>query len=119
LHSFHNKIRGAARTELFRTETKFKTNSSWPGTWDRLGESRRIAPFARAAAPPPAAPALARWRRPQERVKKAEQNFVPVLPEPRDNAIVFPGTFTDSRQAAWFELMFIQHAFDLVIGVST
>ena len=35
----------------------------------------------------------------------------------RDNAIVFPGTFTDSRQAAWLELMLIQHAFDLGIGV--
>jgi hypothetical protein len=50
-----------------------------------LGSARREAPktavFARAA-PLPAAPALARWRRPQERVKKAEQNFVPVLPGP-------------------------------------
>jgi hypothetical protein len=36
----------------------------------------------------------------------------------RDNAIVFPGTFTDSRQAAWLELMLIQHAFDLGIGVN-
>jgi hypothetical protein len=36
----------------------------------------------------------------------------------RDNAIVFPGTFTDSRQAAWLELKLIQIAFDLGIGVN-
>jgi hypothetical protein len=36
----------------------------------------------------------------------------------RDNAIVFPGTFTDSRQAAWLELMLMQHAYDLGIGVN-
>jgi hypothetical protein len=49
-----------------------------------LGSARRepskTAVFARVAPLP--APALACWRRPQERVKKAEQNFVPVLPEP-------------------------------------
>jgi hypothetical protein len=33
-------------------------------------------------------------------------------------AIVFPGTFTDSRQAAWLELMLIQLAFFLGIGVN-
>jgi hypothetical protein len=36
----------------------------------------------------------------------------------RDNAIVFPGTFTDSRQAAWLELKLIQIAFKLGIGVN-
>jgi hypothetical protein len=36
----------------------------------------------------------------------------------RDKAIVFPGTFTDSRQAAWLELMLIQFAFFLGIGVN-
>jgi hypothetical protein len=51
--------------------------------WDRLGESRRKRPFSRAwhlcRLP---RRWLAGWRRPQERVKKAEQNFVPVLPGP-------------------------------------
>jgi hypothetical protein len=36
----------------------------------------------------------------------------------RDNAIVFPGTFTDSRQAAWLELMLIQFSFFLGIGIN-
>jgi hypothetical protein len=36
----------------------------------------------------------------------------------RDNAIVFPGTFTESRLAAWLELMLIQFAFALDIGVN-
>jgi hypothetical protein len=33
-------------------------------------------------------------------------------------AIVFPGTFTDSRLAAWLELMLIQFAFTLGIGIN-
>jgi hypothetical protein len=33
-------------------------------------------------------------------------------------AIVFPGTFTDSRQAAWLELMLMQFAYFLEIGVN-
>jgi hypothetical protein len=36
----------------------------------------------------------------------------------REKAIVFPGTFTDSRLAAWLELMLIQLAFSLGIGVN-
>jgi hypothetical protein len=36
----------------------------------------------------------------------------------RDKAIFSPGTSTDSRQAAWLELMLIQFAFFLGIGVS-
>jgi hypothetical protein len=33
-------------------------------------------------------------------------------------AIVFPGTFTDSRQAAWLELMLMYFAYSLEIGIS-
>jgi hypothetical protein len=36
----------------------------------------------------------------------------------RDKVIVFPGTFTDSRQAAWIELMLTKFAFFLGIGVN-
>jgi hypothetical protein len=36
----------------------------------------------------------------------------------RDKAIVFPGTSTDSRQAAWLELKLIQLAFFLGIGIN-
>jgi hypothetical protein len=35
-----------------------------------------------------------------------------------EKAIVFPGTSTDSRLAAWLELMLIQLAFSLGIGVN-
>jgi hypothetical protein len=72
------------KTEESRTQNFYKPGRNLkPGAG--LGSARREPPssavFARAA-PLPAPPALAHWRRPQERVKKAEQNFVPVLPEP-------------------------------------
>ena len=35
-----------------------------------------------------------------------------------DSAFVFPGTLTDSRQAAWLELKLIKYAYSLGLGVN-
>jgi hypothetical protein len=72
------------KTEESRTQNFYKRKrNSKPraGLGSARREPSKTAVFARVA-PLPAAPALACWRRPHERVKKAEQNFVPVLPEP-------------------------------------
>jgi hypothetical protein len=66
------------RSRAHRAFTKHNQIQNQELARDRPGEREPPygAVFARAAALP-AAPALARWRRPQERVKKAETKIVP------------------------------------------
>jgi hypothetical protein len=78
--ALYQKKRGVAHTKPLQTETKFKTRS-WPEIGSaRAVESGRFRARSTSAGCPGA---LARWRRRRRReLKKAEQNFVPVLSEP-------------------------------------
>jgi hypothetical protein len=72
------------RSRAHRTFTAHNRVQNQELVRNRPGECRRPhgTVFARAAILPAVPPALARWRRPQERVKKAEKKSFQVLPEP-------------------------------------
>jgi hypothetical protein len=84
------------RSRAHRTFTKHNQIQNQELAQDRLGESRRMAPFSRAQQ---LCPALASWRRPQERVKKKRRNkSFQVLPGPY---VMYNSNTTITPRSVW------------------